>query len=72
MYGLTTAEKFAFTFLGLMLLSMVYLIFVMLPLNALAEEKCLEAGYPKATVTWNYKRYCMNLEGTVTVKIEQL
>lgn len=36
---------------------------------ATAEADCLAKGYPKAAVTWNLHRYCMNLEGTVTVQL---
>jgi hypothetical protein len=57
---------------GPMLLFIPAAIFVYIPVTSVAEEKCLERGYPKASVTWNLKRYCTNLDGSVTIKVEQL
>lgn len=69
---LSIGEKIIFGALGLLIVVMLYLFFVVLPVSVVATEKCLEAGYPKSAVTWNFKRYCMNLDGTVTVKVEKL
>jgi hypothetical protein len=69
----TTGEKIAFTLtVGSLGLVFFYAFFIALPTTLLAEEKCLADGYPKAHVTWNLKRYCSNLDGSVTVKVEKL
>lgn len=36
-----------------------------------AEKTCLEAGYPKASVTYDYSVYCSNLDGNITVKVDK-
>jgi hypothetical protein len=46
--------------------------FFMVGYTLVAEAKCLEAGYPRSAVTWNLRQYCMNLEGSVTVKVEEI
>lgn len=55
-----------------LLLFLLWMLFVMLPVALVADAKCLERGYPKSSVTWNFKRYCMNLEGTVTVTVDSI
>ena len=65
-------EKLLIGFFALMGLAFFWLLFVITPVNLATEAECLESGYPKHAVTWNFKRYCMNLEGTVTVKVDQL
>jgi hypothetical protein len=47
----------------------VLYLFSMLPLMLAAEAGCLEKGYPEATVVWNYKAYCINLDGMVVGKV---
>lgn len=59
-------------FLSIMGLFILALLFVMLPATLSAEAACFEKGYPKAEVTWNLKRYCINLQGTVTVDVAKL
>lgn len=48
-----------------------YIFCVYLPMNIRAEAKCLERGYPEHRVTWNLDTYCLNLDGTITVKVEK-
>lgn len=67
-----TFEWIAASFMGLMGLFVAWLILVMLPVSLRANANCLEAGYPKATVTWNLKAYCMNMQGAVTVRVDRL
>lgn len=38
----------------------------------ITEAECLEKGYPEAKVTYKYDRYCTNLDGTVTFKVDKL
>lgn len=33
------------------------------------EAKCLEMGYPKTAVTWNFKAYCIDLTGSVITRV---
>jgi len=57
---------------GAFALLVILVMFVALPVSLAAEAKCLERGYPKAYITWNLKRYCSNLEGSVTVRVDEL
>lgn len=56
----------------LMLLAMLFTLFVYAPVLLNAQAQCLEKGYPRSEVTWNLKKYCMNLEGTVTVRVDEI
>lgn len=49
---------------GLFIWSITKLSFI-----AYNEAKCLEIGYPKTEVTWNFKAYCINLTGSVTTRV---
>lgn len=57
----------AVLFFGLM----AFLLLVWLPVSLVAEKTCLEAGYPKASVTYDLSVYCSNLDGNVTVKVDK-
>ena len=48
-----------------------YLIFVAIPVMMYTEAECLRNGYPKYAVSIGLERYCMNLEGTVTVRVDK-
>lgn len=50
----------------------VYLLFVVAPVVFYTEAECLKSGYPKAYVTIGLERYCSNLDGVVTVKVEKI
>lgn len=43
--------------------------FSLLPVAFIAQAKCLEKGYPESRVVWNYKTYCVNLDGAVVGKV---
>ncbi len=43
--------------------------FIMMPVQLYHTAKCIEAGYPKAYVTYDFKAYCINLDGSVTAKV---
>lgn len=58
--------------LGPLIPMLFYLMFVLLPVSAYTGVECLEQGYPKYTVDILLNRYCMNLEGTVTVSVDKL
>jgi len=44
---------------------------VLTGVKAHVKKQCLEAGYPKSAITWDFDGYCMNLEGTVVVRIDK-
>ncbi len=63
----------AFLSIGFLLLFLILVgAFVYLPAGIIAEKRCLEEGYPKYAVTYDLTSYCMNLEGTITVKVQEL
>lgn len=47
------------------------MVFVYLPVTLYAEAECLREGYPGYRVSIGLERYCMNLDGTVTVKVDK-
>lgn len=68
-------DKLVFAFLGLfglMIVGLILLAAIYTPVSLAASAGCLAKGYPKSAVTWDFKKYCMNLEGTVTVDVEAL
>lgn len=67
MYKLIDAFVIAF-WAGLAAL-LVYFGIFFIPVSVLAEAECLKRGYPKTYVTYNFKRYCANLAGAVTVEV---
>jgi len=60
----------AVVFIGTVFL--LWILFLYLPLSFAADAQCLKAGYPQSRVTWNFERYCINLDGTVTIKVDNL
>ena len=57
--------------IGLFVLFSLYVIFVWLPVSMYAEADCLRNGYPKAKVSVGLERYCITLDGLVTVKVDK-
>lgn len=57
-----------FTLLGLAMLFCV----VMIPVVMYASSKCLEAGYPKAGMTYTFDIYCIGIDGAVTNRVHKL
>lgn len=49
---------------------MAYVLFVIMPVAFYTDAQCLREGYPKSEVTIGLERYCMNMTGSVTVKVE--
>ena len=58
-------------FLGLIVL-MLYMILVMAPVAIYTDAKCLEKGYPEFRVTIGLEKYCMNYDGSITMKVDKL
>jgi hypothetical protein len=50
---------------------MAYLMFVFIPVALYTDAECLRAGYPKSHVTIGLSRYCSNLDGAVTVRVDK-
>jgi len=65
-------EKVLVTIGAILFVFVFILMFVYLPVGLYAEAKCLEKGYPKSEVTVGLETYCMNLGGTVTVKVDKI
>lgn len=56
---------------GVVLVAVLYVIFIVLPVALHAEAKCLAAGYPRAAVTYKLDVYCLNLDGSVRVRVDK-
>lgn len=54
-----------------LLLLVLYVIFIILPVTLYTEAECLKAGYPKYKVSVGLERYCVTLDGAVTVKVDK-
>ncbi len=54
---------------ALIAVSLSMYMFIMMPVQLYHGAKCIEAGYPKAYVTYDLKAYCINLDGSVTAKV---
>ncbi len=54
---------------ALIAVSLSMYMFIMMPVQLYHNAKCIEAGYPKAYVTYDFKAYCINLDGSVTAKV---
>ena len=50
----------------------LYIILVGGPTYLYTEAECLRKGYPKSAISIGMERYCMNLDGSITVKVEKL
>lgn len=66
-----TFEVLLIGFIALMTAVLLVLVLVVVPVTLYTEAQCLERGFPEARVTWKFDRYCMNLDGTVTVRVEK-
>lgn len=49
----------------------VYCIFVYVPVTIYTEAECLREGYPEYRVSVGLERYCMTLDGAITVKVDK-
>jgi hypothetical protein len=64
-------EKALISVLCAMGIMVAYLILVMLPVAMFAERECLAAGYPRAHVTFMLERYCITMDGAVTLRVDR-
>lgn len=53
------------------LVSLLFVIFVAIPVSLYTQAECLRAGYPKYAVTIGLERYCMTLDGAITVRVKK-
>ena len=44
---------------------------IFLPFSLIAEKRCLEAGYPHTSFTYDFDIYCSTLQGDVSIKLEK-
>ena len=63
--------KIIFSFLGFMSFIVLYILLVVMPFSMHAHKKCLEAGYPHTTFTYDFDIYCSTLQGDVSIKLEK-
>ena len=49
----------------------LYMVVIGIPVMMYTEAECLRNGYPKYSVSIGLERYCMNLQGTVTVRVDK-
>ena len=64
-------EFFVVACLSLVAVSVAYVMFIVMPVSLYNEAECLRKGYPKAEVTIGLERYCMTLDGAVTVRVDK-
>ena len=55
---------------GAFALFVAYMLFIGMPVAMYTEAECLRKGYPKYSVSIGLERYCMNLSGSVVVKVD--
>jgi len=49
----------------------LYTVFIWLPVSLYAEAECLSEGYPESIVSIGLERYCMTLDGVITIKVNK-
>ena len=65
--GIWAFGIFVVTVIGIVII----VLFLYLPVQLYTEAECLRKGYPKASVTIGLERYCLTLDGAVTVKVDK-
>lgn len=64
---LSTTEKMALVMIFISLSLLVYVVGV----HLLTQNDCLKQGYPEYKVSVTLDRYCLDIEGAVTTKVER-
>jgi len=49
----------------------IYVWLIWIPVNVYTEAKCLQKGYPEARVSIGLERYCITLNGSITVVVDK-
>ena len=57
---------------AVVLLFVLYVLFVWAPVMLYTEAVCYEKGYPDYRLTVGLKKYCMALDGVVSVEVQAL
>lgn len=60
------------TLAAVFLVFLLAVVFVYAPRSLYVDQKCAQQGFPKSKVTVDLTGYCMNLDGSVTIKMEQV
>ena len=50
---------------------LTYMFLIFIPVKLYTQAECLREGYPEYRVSIGLERYCMNLDGTITVKVDK-
>lgn len=61
---------FAVAVLAAVALFVLYTMLIFTPVSIYTQAECLRKGFPKHAVSVGLERYCMNLDGSVTVKVD--
>ena len=48
-----------------------YCLFIWSPVNIYTEAECLREGYPEYKLSVGLERYCITLDGIVTVRVDK-
>jgi len=52
------------------ILFMLYTLFIWIPVDLNTQSKCLTQGYPEHRTSIGLEQYCMNLDGSITVRVK--
>ena len=64
-------EKIAFSCAALLAFWLVVMLVVYCPFQMHADKQCLEAGYPKASITYDFEYYCVGIDGAVFDRVKR-
>ena len=62
-------EETVFKVVATIVVVLMLWLFSVVAFKLAAHAKCLESGYPEVKIAWNYKTYCVNLDGMVVGKV---
>ena len=65
-----TITNLIILFLKILFVTLSLSVFIYAPVRLYTEAECLAKGYPKYAVSVGLERYCVNLDGSVTVKVD--
>ena len=71
MNAMTTLDKLMASIAAPFILFALYLLFIWTPVTMYNDADCLNQGYPEGRVSVGLKRYCMSLDGAVTVIVDK-
>ncbi len=67
---MSIVEKILIVPLAVFALFVAYVFFIYTPVDMYTEAECLRNGYPKHSTTVGLERYCISLDGAVTVTVD--